>query len=266
MLGKGNVIRIGWARYHLGLFQIMNENETMTTPRATTITVLSGGAMRGLLDEVVPLVERANEMKVEIRFALTSELQKAIEDGAAFDVALLPREVIDALAHSGRLAPGSASDVARSAIGVAVRAGAPKPDIATVASFRQALREAQSITYSDGPSGAYIAGLLQRLGIAEEMKPKTRLTTGPVAELLAKGEAEIGLQQIVAILPVKGASLVGPLPHELQNVIVYAAGLSSASAAPAAARAFIAFLATPEVVRLIRAKGLEPATISSVAR
>jgi len=95
-------------------------------------------------------------------------------------------------------------------------------------------------------------------GLAQEVKPKTRLTSGPVAELVAKGEAEIGLQQIVAILPIKGAELVGPLPSELQNIIVYTAGLSARAANGELARAFIAFTATPEVARIIRAKGMEP--------
>jgi molybdate transport system substrate-binding protein len=118
--------------------------------------------------------------------------------------------------------------------------------------------QAGSVTYSDGPSGLYIAGLMQRLGLAEAINSKTKLTTGPVAELLARGEAELGLQQIVAILPVKGAELVGPLPSEMQNIIVYAAGVSAKAQQSAAARDLIEFLATPEVVRIIRAKGLEP--------
>jgi molybdate transport system substrate-binding protein len=225
---------------------------------AAEIKVLSGGAMRQLMIEVIPLFERARGTKVAIEFGLTSVLKKAIDDGATFDVALLPRPEIDALAHGGKIAAGTATDITRSAIGLAVRAGAPKPDIATVSAFKRTLQQARSITYSDGPSGAYIGGLLERLGIAQEMKPKTKLTTGPVAELLAKGEAEIGLQQIVAILPVKGAELVGPLPAELQNIIVYAAGLAPSAGGSAAARAFIAFMATPESARLIRAKGMEP--------
>jgi molybdate transport system substrate-binding protein len=143
-------------------------------------------------------------------------------------------------------------------VGLAVRAGAPKPDIATVAAFKHLLLAARTVGYSDGPSGAYVTDLLRRLGIAQEMKPKIRLTSGPVAELVAKGEAEIGLQQIVAILPIKGADLVGPLPSELQNIIVYAAGLSSRTANKQAAREFIAFMATPQVIDLIRAKGMEP--------
>src|SRR4029077_9289521 len=103
-----------------------------------------------------------------------------------------------------------------------------------------------------------IAELLVRLGIADEVKQKTRLTSRPVAEIVAEGEAEVGMQQIVAILPVKGAELVGPLPRELQNIIVYAAGLAAATGQSATARAFVAFMATPEVVHMIRAKGMEP--------
>jgi molybdate transport system substrate-binding protein len=225
---------------------------------ATTIKILSGGAMRSLLVEAVPLFERASGAKVDIRFALTSVLTKDIEDGAAFDIALLPRPELDALAQGGKIAAGTQTDITRSAVGLAVRAGAPQPDIGTIEAFKRTLLEARSIGYSDGPSGAYIAGLLERLGIADEMKPKTKLTSRPVAEIVAEGEAEIGMQQIVAILPVKGAHLVGPLPGELQNIIVYAAGLSATAQESAAVRALITFMATPEVARIIRAKGMEP--------
>jgi molybdate transport system substrate-binding protein len=211
------------------------------------------------LTEAVPLFERATGAAVVVEYGLTSALQKAIAAGVGYDVALLPRPEIDALADAGRVAAGSATDITRSSIGVAVRAGAPKPDIATVDGFVATLRQARSITYSDGPSGAYIAGLLARLGIAQEMRPKTKLTTWPVAELVAAGQAEVGIQQIVAILPVKGAELVGALPHELQNVIVYAAGLPAGAGDNLQARAFVAFLTTPEVARIIRAKGMEPA-------
>jgi molybdate transport system substrate-binding protein len=222
------------------------------------IKILSGGAMCTLMVEAVPLFERVTGHKAEIEFALTSALTKKIEAGAAFDVALLPRPELDELARVGRIASGSTADVTRSTVGLCVRAGAPKPDIATVEAFKRALIGARSISYSDGPSGAYIAALLARLGIADAMKPKTRLTSRPVAELVAMGKAEIGLQQIVAILPVKGAELVGPLPSELQNVITYSAGLSVSAQENAAARALMRFLAAPEVVALIRAKGMEP--------
>lgn len=222
------------------------------------IKVLSGGAMQGLVAEAVPLFERESGDKVAVEIGLTSALRKAIAGGAAFDIALLPRGDIDALARDGKIAGGAEKDIARSAIGVAVRAGAAKPDIATVEAFKRAVLEAGSVTYSDGPSGLYVAGLMDRLGVAGAIKSRIRLTTGPVAELLARGEAELGIQQIVAILPVKGAELVGPLPPELQNIIVYAAGISARSANPKAAQALIGFLGRPETARIIRAKGLEP--------
>jgi molybdate transport system substrate-binding protein len=221
------------------------------------LKILSGGAMQGLIAEAVPLFERAGGDKVTVEIGLTSVLRQAIADGVAFDLALLPRPDIDALARGGRIASDSVTDIARSAIGVAVRAGAPKPDISTLEAFQRTVSRAGSVTYSDGPSGLYIAGLIERLGLAEAIKSKTKLTTGPVAELLARGEAELGLQQIVAILPVKGADLVGPLPNELQNIIVYAAGLSAAAANGAAARRFVGFMTTPAVVHIIRAKGLQ---------
>jgi molybdate transport system substrate-binding protein len=227
-------------------------------PDAVPIKVLSGGAMRTLMIEIVPLFERTGGTKVEIEFRLTSVLQKEIKDGAAFDIALLPRPEIDELVKEGKIAAAATKDVTRSAVGLVVRAGAPKPDIATVAAFRRALLAARSIAYSDGPSGAYIAALLGRLGIAGEMKSKTKLTSGPVAKLVASGEAEIGMQQIVAILPIKGAELVGPLPSELQNVIVYAAGIATRAREPVAARAFIGFMTAPDALRLIRARGMEP--------
>ena len=214
--------------------------------------------MRPLLAEAVPLFERSQGVKAEVRFALTSVLAKEIEAGAAFDIALLPRPELDVLAARGAIAPGTQTNIARSAVGLAVRQGAPKPDISTVEALTRTLLAARSIGYSDGPSGAYVAELLQRLGIAEETRSKTRLTGRPVAELVASGEAEVGMQQIVAILPVKGADLVGPLPGELQNIIVYAAGIAAAAANPDAAAAFIGFMATPDAVRIVRAKGLEP--------
>lgn len=213
--------------------------------------------MRPLMADIGPLFEQAGGTKVTIEFRLTSVLQREIAAGLAFDIAILPRAELAELAAGGRIAAGIA-DVARSAVGLAVRAGAPKPDIATVESFTRALRDARSIAYSDGPSGAYIGALMQRLGLAEEMAPKAKLTSRPVAELLVEGAAEIGMQQIVAILPVKGAELVGPLPSELQNIIVYAAGISTAAQNPATAANFIHFMRRAQLAPLIRAKGLEP--------
>jgi molybdate transport system substrate-binding protein len=226
---------------------------------STTIKILSGAAMRTFLNEIVPLFEAASGAKVDVEYRLTSVLKKEIADGIAFDIALLPRPEIDELVQAGRIAEGATADVARSTVGLCVRAGAPRPEIGTVPAFKAALIAATTISYSDGPSGAYVGDLLGKLGLAEAMKAKTKLTSRPVAELVAAGEAEIGLQQIVAILPVQGADLVGPLPSELQNVIIYAAGISARAAEPKAAQALIAFTKTPQAGRIMRGKGLEPA-------
>jgi len=182
-----------------------------------------------------------------------------IQDGAVFDVAILPRPELDDLIALGAIVGDSAADVARSAVGLAVRAGAAKPDIGSVEALRRTLLQAESIGYSDGPSGAYVAGLLAKLGIAEAVAAKLKLTSGPVAELVARGEAELGMQQIIAILPVAGAELVGPLPAELQNVIIYAAGRYSRAPDTQAAMAFLTFMRGEQAKQLMRANGLDPA-------
>lgn len=222
--------------------------------------MLSGGAMRRFMTGAIPLFERASGHKVTIRFALTREMQAEIEAGAVFDMALLPRSAIEALVQSGKIAPGTPTDVVRSLVGLMVRAGSPEPDIGTVDEFIDLLRRAKSISYSIGPSGQYVGALLERLGLAAEMKDKTVLAIGrPVGELIASGEAEIGMQQIIENQPVKGARLIGPLPEALGNFVPYTAAFPAGIADNAAARAFVKFLAAPEVVRIIRAKGMEPA-------
>ena len=226
---------------------------------ALNLKIFSGGAMRPLMAEIVPQFERAHGAGVEVEFRLSAALKRAIQDGAPFDVAILPRPELDDLIAFGAIARDSAVDVARSTVGLAVRAGAAKPDIGSVDALQRALLQARSIAYSDGPSGAYVAELLAKLGIAAAVGAKIKLTSGPVAELVARGEAELGMQQIIAILPVAGAELVGPLPAELQNVIVYAAGLSSRAATAQAARDFLGFMRGEQAKQQMRAKGLDPA-------
>jgi molybdate transport system substrate-binding protein len=225
----------------------------------TEIAVLSGGAMRRFMIEAVPLFEGDTGNKVAIRFGPTREIKAEIEAGATFDLALLPRTAIYQLLQAGKIAAGTPTDVVRSLVGLMVRAGAPQPDIATVEAFKDVLRRAKSISYSKGPSGLYVADLLGRLGLASEMKDKTVFAIGrPVAEVIANGEAEVGMQQIIEILPVDGARLVGPLPSELENFVLYTAGFAAGARDNGAARAFVTFLASPEAVRIIRAKGMEP--------
>jgi molybdate transport system substrate-binding protein len=228
---------------------------------AAEIRVVSGGAMRRFMLEAVPLFEQASGHKVTIRFGLTREMKAEIEAGAAFDVALLPRSAIDQLVLSGKVAAGTVTDAVRSLVGLMVRTGAAEPNIATVDALKSVLRRARSISYSKGPSGLYVAELLERLGLAEEMKDKTVFAIGrPVGEVIAGGEAEIGMQQIIENQPVKGAHLVGPLPGELVNYVMYSAGFPSRAAVDSvAAYALVKFLASAEAVRIIRAKGMEPA-------
>ena len=226
---------------------------------ALNLKIFSGGAMRPLMAEIVSQFERAHGAGVEVEFRLSAALKRAIQDGAPFDVAILPRPELDDLIAFGAIARDSVVDVARSTVGLAVRAGAAKPDIGSVDALQRALLQARSIAYSDGPSGAFVAELLAKLGIAAAVAAKIKLTSGPVAELVARGEAELGMQQIIAILPVAGAELVGPLPAELQNVIVYAAGLSSRAATAQAARDFLGFMRGEQAKQQMRAKGLDPA-------
>jgi molybdate transport system substrate-binding protein len=233
----------------------------MTTQRpAIGITLYSGGAMRRFLTEALPLFEQAKGIKVSAHFALTRILKKEIEDGAAFNMALMPRSELDALAGSGFVVPGSQTDIVRSIVGFIVRVGASAPDISTVETFKSVLRRAESISHSQGPSGLYVAALLERIGLASEMKDKTVLAIGrPVGEVVASGEAEVGMQQIIENQPVQGAHLVGPLPPELGNFVAYSAGFAAKAPDHASARALVAFLKSPESERIIREKGMEPA-------
>jgi molybdate transport system substrate-binding protein len=154
---------------------------------------------------------------------------------------------------------GSRVDFARAGVGVAVKAGAPKPDISTADAFKRAMLSAKSIAYSRGASGIIAAKLMERLGIAEQLKDKTRLVDGvPVAEVVAKGEAEIGMQQINVILPVAGADYVGPLPAELQGYVNFAVGVLAVSKERDAAQALVKFMASAEAAPLIRKSGMEP--------
>ncbi len=226
---------------------------------ATDIAVVSGGAMRRFMLEAIPLFERASGRKVAIRFALTREMAAEIEAGAVFDLALLPRSAIEALVRAGKIAPGSAIDIVRSIVGFIVRTGAPPPDIGTVAGFTKVLWQAKSISYSKGPSGLYVADLLARLGLAAEMKDRTVVAIGrPVGAVVAAGEAECGMQQIIENQPVAGAHLVGPLLAELGNFVAYTAGFPARGGDNAAARALVEFLRSSAVAPIIRAKGMEP--------
>jgi molybdate transport system substrate-binding protein len=228
--------------------------------QAAEITVLSSNALKSVLEELVPRFEKATGHKVTAGFAPAAELKARIEKGEAFDVAILTAALMDELARDKRIAGISRTSVAKAGAGVAIRRGAPKPDLATAESFRSALLAAKSVAYvGAGATGANLRAIFEKLGIAEEMKAKTRLLSGTgAAEAVAQGEAELGFTQISEILPVAGAELAGPLPPEVQVYTVFPAATSSSAREPAAAYAFVRFLKTQEAAKVIREKGMEP--------
>jgi molybdate transport system substrate-binding protein len=231
---------------------------------AAEIKVLTAGAFKQVLLALLPDFERTSGHKVVVENDTVGALTKRIEGGETFDLAVLTPAAVDALASKGKLVPGSRANLARVGIGVVVKEGAPKPDVGSLAAFKQALLAAKSVAYIDpaagGSSGIYVAGLLDKLGIAAEVKPKAKLIPGgAVAEHVARGEAELGIHQISEILPVKGVTLVGPLPADIQNYTVYAAALGAQAKESDAAKALLKALSGPAAAEVLKSKGMEPA-------
>jgi len=226
------------------------------------IKILSTHAVQEALSELGPAFERVSGVGLAIDYDPANALKRAIEAGMPFDVAIVTRTVIDELALKGKVRAETCKDICRSGLGVAVRQDVAAPDIATADAFRRSLLAARSVVRSkEGTSGLYFETLLDRLGIADAMRGKIVLgPSGRIAELVVRGEAEMGVQQIPELLPVKGVQYVGPLPGELQLWTVFAAGIGSNANDPAAAKTFIEALVAPSAVALFRAKGLEPAS------
>jgi molybdate transport system substrate-binding protein len=228
------------------------------------IKLMHGGAFTQVIRVLVPAFEQSSGHNVSLHRDTVGALAKKIEAGEPFDAAVLTPEAIEKLAKSGRIVPASRVDIARVGIGVVVRRGAPLPDIDSVEAFKRALMTAKSVAYIDpqagGSSGIYLAGLFERLGLADALRSKAVLIHGgAVAAHVVKGEAEIGVHQISEILPVEGSVLVGPLPQEIQNYTTYSAVMAAHATEPAAARALIGALSDPAAAAVIRSKGMEPA-------
>jgi molybdate transport system substrate-binding protein len=231
---------------------------------AADIKVLTAGAFKQIVVALAPEFEKQTGHKVAIENETVGALVKKIEGGEAFDVTFLSPGAVDDLVKKGKVADGSRVNIARVGVGVMVKEGAPKPDIATVDAFKQAVLAAKSVAYIDpasgGSSGIYVAKLLEQLGIADQVKPKAKLKQGGhVADLIASGEAELGIHQISEIVPVKGVTLIGPLPKEIQNYTTYAAGVASAAKDKDAAMALVRFLSGPRTAEILKSKGMEPA-------
>jgi len=229
---------------------------------AAEITVLSAGAMKSLVTELGEAFKQETGHTLSMTFDTAGAQSKRLAGGEPADVVVLTDVAIEQLADKKLVVAGSRADIARVGMGVCIREGAPRPDIATPDALKQTLLAAKSLVYLDPASGAtsgiHFAGVLQRLGIAEAVKSKSILiTTGYAAEVVARGEAEMCVHQISEILPVKGVTLVGPLPRELQKVTIYSGGLAAKAAQPEAARAFLAFLTRPAFKPKLAAAGLD---------
>ena len=240
---------------------------TAAWAQADEIRVMTSGAMSAALKEVTPAFERASgSTLIVVSGGSVAGAADSIPDrlarGERADVVIMAAGGIDDLAKAGRIVAGSRVDLARSSIGIAVRAGAAKPDISTVEALTRALLQAKSVAYSSSVSGVYISTeLFQRLGIASQMTPKSRkIESEPVAVAVARGDAELGFQQISELRPVPGVDVVGPLPPAVQRVTIFSVATAAGSTNPAGGRALIAFLASPAASAAIARSGMDPVT------
>lgn len=227
---------------------------------ASTISVFATAAVQESYRVLVPRFMADTSLAVETAWVPTVDLLQRIKSGERPDIVIMSADGIDELTRAGRLAAGSRADLASSGIGVCVRKGEARPDISTTDALLRALRAAGSVSYSTGPSGAYLATLFERLGIAAELAPKLKVVKGePIGAVVARGDAEIGFQQIPELLPVAGIDLVGELPAEIQQVTMFSAGIPVGMTENAASKALIADLRTPAAHAVFRQKGMTPA-------
>jgi molybdate transport system substrate-binding protein len=231
---------------------------------AVELKVLTSVALTSALDELTPEFERATGNKLNIGYSLVADLRKRILDGETADIIILSPPVMDELQKRDKFMGNRLVDVAGTPVSVAARGGAPKPDISSVDAFKHTLLTARSIVYADPAKGAgvgvYFARVLDRLGIAEQMKGKTILVPGAqAAEVVARGEAELGIALASEIVPIAGAQWVGPLPDNLAMMIVFTAAIGVGARHPEAADALIRFLTGPQAAPRLKAKGFKPA-------
>lgn len=228
--------------------------------QAADIKVLSGNGARAAVSELGARFERASGHKVTIRFEVNPEVKRKIDAGESFDVAILNPPVLDDLIKQGKIVRDTRAVIGRSGIGVAVREGAVKPDISTVAAFRRTLLNAKSVAYpEEGASGRYFVGLVDRLGIAAAMKPKMRpMPAAYNVEMVARGEVELVVVVASRISGVPGVQLVGRIPQELQTWIGFTGGVASGAREPEAARELLKFFTAPAAASVLKAVGVEP--------
>jgi molybdate transport system substrate-binding protein len=225
-----------------------------------TVRVLSTLALKGAIAVLAERYEAANGIRIDADFAPTLALLDRLKGGEGADIVILTREALEGLAKAGTVVPASCVDLARSYVGIAVKAGAPHPDIATPAALHATLLGARAVAYSRlGASGIFFAQLIERMGIASELNARACIIPqGFTAERLLTGEADLAVQQISELKQVAGVTVVGPIPLQMQEPAVFSAGRLAASAKVAQAGALLAFLASAEAAPALRESGLEP--------
>jgi molybdate transport system substrate-binding protein len=225
------------------------------------IKVLSSIATREAYLELVPQFERASGHSVSTTWSGTTAIMQRMAAGERYDLVMISSSELEELTRQGKIVAGSRADLAKSGIGIAVRAGAPRPDVSSSAALKQALLAAKTVGYTSGPSGVYMASLIERMGIAAEVKPKHRTVPsgGTVGTIVASGDAEIGFQQVSELVHIPGIDYIGPLPSDVQCITVFSCGLQTGAPQPDAAKALVAFLTTPAAVAVMQKHGLEPA-------
>jgi len=224
------------------------------------IKVLGTQSIQIIWNDVGPIFERSTGHKVTLTANLATATKKLIDAGERFDVAIATPPVIDQLIKEGKIIAATRTDVVRQGIGVAVRAGAPKPDIGTTEAVKRALLNAKSVAYlKTGATGQYMAQLVRRFGIAEQLQAKTLLPeTDIVGPMVARGEAELGLAGVATLIATSGVDVVGPLPAEIQFYGIFTGGISARGMSSDAGKEFIKFLTGPAAISVIKAKGMEP--------
>lgn len=229
------------------------------TAQAADITVLATPGVKEAYLELVPHFEKASGNKVVTTWAGTADVMKRMKAGEVFDAVILASNSLEELTDTGRLMAGSRADFARSLVGVAVRKGSPKPDISSPEALKRTLLAAKSIGISTGPSGVYLTGLFDRMGLLAELKPKFRTppSGANIGELVAKGEVEIGFQQVSELIHYPGVDFIGPLPAAVQQTTVFSGGVHAGAREPDAAREFLKFLSAPEHAAVLRKHGLD---------
>jgi molybdate transport system substrate-binding protein len=227
--------------------------------QAAEIKVLGALGMKAILEDLGAKFERATGHKLAITFLPLGATLKLVQSGETADVVIIPQQGMSELLNDGRVVSGSVRELARSGMVVAVRKGAPRPDISTPEAFKRTLLAARSITYGRGAGSEHFERVLDRLGIANEVKSKiVRGEPGDTGVRVARGEAEIGVTLLSVLAPVAGIEIVGPLPGDLQDALVFLAAVMARAEDPAASKALIDFLRTPEAAKVIRAKGMDP--------